>query len=111
MHLYKIIKDIYIFIDFNRKTPAIDADVLSTMKMKGTVGYAPNPNIRKRNQVISYNIRYYLSVIAARYLTNIISILIIYQKDHYIDIINIKLLSCIHMPMSSNLSISVDSNF
>lgn len=35
-----------------RKTPAIDKDILSTMKMKGTVGYAPNPNNRKRNQVI-----------------------------------------------------------
>lgn len=32
-------------------------DILSTMKMKGTVGYAPNPNNRKRNQVICY-IRY-----------------------------------------------------
>jgi len=24
------------------------------MKMKGTVGYAPNPNNRKRNQVVYY---------------------------------------------------------
>lgn len=29
-------------------------DILSTMQMKGTVGYAPNPNNRKRNQVINY---------------------------------------------------------
>lgn len=36
-----------------RKTPAIDTNILSTMKMKGTVGYAPNPNNRKRNQVIN----------------------------------------------------------
>lgn len=37
-----------------RKTPSIDINILSTMKMKGTVGYAPNPNNRKRNQVISH---------------------------------------------------------
>lgn len=29
-------------------------DILSTMQMKGTVGYAPNPNNRKRNQVTNY---------------------------------------------------------
>jgi hypothetical protein len=29
-------------------------NILSTMKMKGTVGYAPNSNNRKRNQVISH---------------------------------------------------------
>jgi len=29
-------------------------NILSTMKMKGTVGYAPNPNNRKRNQVITH---------------------------------------------------------
>lgn len=39
-------------INTYRKTPAIDKCILSTMKMKGTVGYAPNPNNRKRNQVI-----------------------------------------------------------
>lgn len=38
-----------------RKTPAIEMSILSTMKMKGTVGYAPNSNNRKRNQVISHN--------------------------------------------------------
>lgn len=37
---------------FYRKTPPIDPSILSTMKMKGTVGYAPNSNNRKRNQVI-----------------------------------------------------------
>lgn len=47
-------------INAYRKTPAIDMNILSTMKMKGTVGYAPNPNNRKRNQVIiSYIIQYY----------------------------------------------------
>lgn len=39
-----------------RKTPPIDIDILSTMKMKGTVGYAPNSNNRKRNQVIFHTI-------------------------------------------------------
>ncbi|XP_015370348.1 PREDICTED: PAB-dependent poly(A)-specific ribonuclease subunit PAN2, partial [Diuraphis noxia] len=38
-----------------RKTPPIDMNILSTMKMKGTVGYAPNPNNRKRNQVAYFN--------------------------------------------------------
>ncbi|XP_050421716.1 PAN2-PAN3 deadenylation complex catalytic subunit PAN2 isoform X2 [Adelges cooleyi] len=38
-----------------RKTPQIDSNILATMKMKGTVGYAPNPNNRKRNQVAYYN--------------------------------------------------------
>ncbi|CAI6344974.1 unnamed protein product [Macrosiphum euphorbiae] len=38
-----------------RKTPSIDMNILSTMKMKGTVGYAPNPNNRKRNQVAYFN--------------------------------------------------------
>ncbi|XP_025193303.1 PAN2-PAN3 deadenylation complex catalytic subunit PAN2 [Melanaphis sacchari] len=38
-----------------RKTPSIDTNILSTMKMKGTVGYAPNPNNRKRNQVAYFN--------------------------------------------------------
>jgi hypothetical protein len=52
-----------LMINAYRKTPAIDKSILSTMKMKGTVGYAPNPNNRKRNQVITYdlfNIIYYL---------------------------------------------------
>ncbi|KAG8222634.1 hypothetical protein J437_LFUL011910 [Ladona fulva] len=35
----------------SRRTPAIDPQILQTMKMVGTVGYAPNPGNRKRNQV------------------------------------------------------------
>ncbi|KAK9499573.1 hypothetical protein O3M35_002594 [Rhynocoris fuscipes] len=34
-----------------RRTPPIDPEILRTMKMQGTVGYAPNPNTRRRNQV------------------------------------------------------------
>ncbi|XP_071446379.1 PAN2-PAN3 deadenylation complex catalytic subunit PAN2 [Hetaerina americana] len=34
-----------------RRTPVIDPQILQTMKMVGTVGYAPNPGNRKRNQV------------------------------------------------------------
>ncbi|XP_026676280.1 PAN2-PAN3 deadenylation complex catalytic subunit PAN2 [Diaphorina citri] len=34
-----------------RKTPPIDPEILNTMKMQGTIGYAPNPNTRRRNQV------------------------------------------------------------
>ncbi|XP_050539219.1 PAN2-PAN3 deadenylation complex catalytic subunit PAN2 isoform X2 [Daktulosphaira vitifoliae] len=41
-----------------RKTPPIDSEILATMKMKGTVGYAPNPNNRKRNQVVYYNSKF-----------------------------------------------------
>ncbi|KAF7994563.1 hypothetical protein HCN44_004035 [Aphidius gifuensis] len=38
-----------------RKTPAIDAEILRTMKMQGTIGYAPNPQAFRRNQ-IPYNL-------------------------------------------------------
>ncbi|XP_073976255.1 PAN2-PAN3 deadenylation complex catalytic subunit PAN2 isoform X2 [Rhodnius prolixus] len=34
-----------------RRTPPINPEILKTMKMQGTVGYAPNPNTRRRNQV------------------------------------------------------------
>lgn len=34
-----------------RRTPPIDPEILRTMKMQGTVGYAPNPNTKRRNQV------------------------------------------------------------
>lgn len=34
-----------------RKTPPIDAEILRTMKMQGTIGYAPNPQAFRRNQV------------------------------------------------------------
>lgn len=34
-----------------RKTPAIEAEILRTMKMQGTIGYAPNPQGSLRNQV------------------------------------------------------------
>ncbi|XP_075237003.1 PAN2-PAN3 deadenylation complex catalytic subunit PAN2 isoform X2 [Lycorma delicatula] len=34
-----------------RQTPPIDPEILQTMKMQGTIGYAPNPNTRLRNQV------------------------------------------------------------
>jgi len=47
-------KKTYINVGTYRKTPSIDMNILSGMKMKGTVGYAPNPNNRKRNQVISH---------------------------------------------------------
>lgn len=36
---------------FHRKTPAIDSEILRTMKMQGTIGYAPNPQAFRRNQV------------------------------------------------------------
>ncbi|XP_074108879.1 PAN2-PAN3 deadenylation complex catalytic subunit PAN2 isoform X1 [Cotesia typhae] len=38
-----------------RKTPAIDPEILRTMKMQGTIGYAPNPQAFRRNQV-PYNL-------------------------------------------------------
>ncbi|EFN73985.1 PAB-dependent poly(A)-specific ribonuclease subunit 2 [Camponotus floridanus] len=38
-----------------RKTPAIDPEILRTMKMQGTIGYAPNPQAFRRNQ-IPYNL-------------------------------------------------------
>ncbi|XP_018323979.1 PAN2-PAN3 deadenylation complex catalytic subunit PAN2 isoform X2 [Agrilus planipennis] len=38
-----------------RKTPPIDAEILKTMKVKGPIGYAPNPKATRRNQVI-YNL-------------------------------------------------------
>ncbi|KAI5751660.1 hypothetical protein M8J77_009641 [Diaphorina citri] len=41
----QLIKKVY------RKTPPIDPEILNTMKMQGTIGYAPNPNTRRRNQV------------------------------------------------------------
>lgn len=34
-----------------RKTPSIDPEILRTMKMQGTIGYAPNPQAFRRNQV------------------------------------------------------------
>lgn len=49
---------VVIIVDDLRKTPAIDMDILSTMQMKETVGYAPNPNNRKRNQVINFFVQY-----------------------------------------------------
>ncbi|XP_015605177.1 PAN2-PAN3 deadenylation complex catalytic subunit PAN2 isoform X3 [Cephus cinctus] len=38
-----------------RKTPSIDPEILRTMKMQGTIGYAPNPQAFRRNQ-IPYNL-------------------------------------------------------
>ncbi|XP_043271434.1 PAN2-PAN3 deadenylation complex catalytic subunit PAN2 isoform X2 [Venturia canescens] len=38
-----------------RKSPAIDPEILRTMKMQGTIGYAPNPQAFRRNQ-IPYNL-------------------------------------------------------
>jgi hypothetical protein len=34
-----------------RRTPPIDPEILRTMKMQGTIGYAPNPMGCRRNQV------------------------------------------------------------
>ncbi|XP_069700683.1 PAN2-PAN3 deadenylation complex catalytic subunit PAN2 isoform X2 [Periplaneta americana] len=34
-----------------RRTPPIDPEILRTMKMQGTIGYAPNPMSSRRNQV------------------------------------------------------------
>lgn len=44
------------------------------MKMKGTVGYAPNPNNRKRNQVINnfFLILSYINIIVLYKYNNII---------------------------------------
>lgn len=41
----QFIKNVY------RCTPPIDPEILRTMKMQGTIGYAPNPNTKLRNQV------------------------------------------------------------
>ena len=35
-----------------RKTPPISQSILNSMKMVGTIGYAPNPGIFRRNQVM-----------------------------------------------------------
>lgn len=40
-----------IMVTVSRKTPAIDPEILRTMKMQGTIGYAPNPQAFRRNQV------------------------------------------------------------
>lgn len=34
-----------------RRTPPIDPEILRTMKMQGTIGYAPNPQAFRRNQL------------------------------------------------------------
>lgn len=34
-----------------RKTPEIESEILKTMKMQGPIGYAPNPQSFRRNQV------------------------------------------------------------
>uniref|UniRef100_A0A1B6CJM8 PAN2-PAN3 deadenylation complex catalytic subunit PAN2 n=1 Tax=Clastoptera arizonana TaxID=38151 RepID=A0A1B6CJM8_9HEMI len=34
-----------------RRTPPIDPEILRTMKMQGTIGFAPNPGTKLRNQV------------------------------------------------------------
>ncbi|XP_014219429.1 PAN2-PAN3 deadenylation complex catalytic subunit PAN2 [Copidosoma floridanum] len=36
-----------------RRTPAVDADILKTMKMQGSIGYAPNHHRRQKQQIIS----------------------------------------------------------
>ena len=36
----------------NRRTPAIDPEILRTMVVRHSIGYAPNPGTRKRNQVL-----------------------------------------------------------
>lgn len=43
--------DKYRYSFFRRKTPPIDPEILRTMKMQGTIGYAPNPQAFRRNQV------------------------------------------------------------
>lgn len=44
-------KQITWFSFFHRRTPPIDPEILRTMKMQGTIGYAPNPQAFRRNQV------------------------------------------------------------
>lgn len=39
------------FLTYFRRTPPIDSEILRTMKMQGTIGYAPNPMSCRRNQV------------------------------------------------------------
>ncbi|XP_076240982.1 PAN2-PAN3 deadenylation complex catalytic subunit PAN2 isoform X3 [Calliopsis andreniformis] len=46
-----------------RKTPPIDPEILRTMKMQGTIGYAPNPQAFRRNQ-IPYNLEKRRGVVA-----------------------------------------------
>lgn len=60
----------YIKVGNFRKTPSIDMNILSTMKMKGTVGYAPNPNNRKRNQVISHVTLLWIKIVLILIMTN-----------------------------------------
>lgn len=48
MHIF--LQLIYIFYS-TRRTPPIDPEILRTMKMQGTIGYAPNPMSSRRNQV------------------------------------------------------------
>lgn len=39
------------FCLFIRPTPPIEPAILNSMKMVGSIGYAPNPGNRRRNQV------------------------------------------------------------
>lgn len=41
----------------DRRTPAIDPEILRTMVVRHSIGYAPNPGTRKRNQVAYPSVR------------------------------------------------------